>query len=155
MSPESPGSNAEDRFPPDDPREWLNRAQSNLARARIGAGNADVYLEDLCFDAQQAAEKAIKALLIELDVRFPYVHDLAQLLTLVEQAGCTVPKHVREAARLSDYAVEARYPGVFEPVTREEYEEALAIATEVVEWARGEISGEEEVEYDNGKGEND
>jgi predicted nucleotidyltransferase len=49
------------RFPPDDPREWLNRARSNLAKAKSAADAPDVYLEDLCFDAQQAAEKAVKA----------------------------------------------------------------------------------------------
>jgi HEPN domain-containing protein len=47
------------RFPPEDPREWLNRARSNLAIARNRVSQA--YLEDLCFEAQQAAEKAIKA----------------------------------------------------------------------------------------------
>ena len=46
-----------ERFPRDDPREWLNRAHSNLARAKLWAPS--VYLEDLCFDAQQAAEKAV------------------------------------------------------------------------------------------------
>jgi HEPN domain-containing protein len=51
-----------ERFSPDDPREWLNRAR-HLARAQ--AKITGVYLEDLCFDAQQAAEKAIKALLIK------------------------------------------------------------------------------------------
>jgi len=69
MSPE--------RFSPDDPREWLNRARSNLALAK--AQIPDVYLEDLCFDAQQAAEKALKALLIKRAVVFPYVHDLPVL----------------------------------------------------------------------------
>ena len=43
-----------DRFPADDPREWLNRARSNLARARIVG--AEAYLEDGCFDAQPYAE---------------------------------------------------------------------------------------------------
>ena len=47
-----------ERFPHDDPREWMNRAHSNLARAKLWTDG--VYLEDLCFDAQQAAEKAIK-----------------------------------------------------------------------------------------------
>ncbi|TAK24195.1 MAG: HEPN domain-containing protein [Chloroflexota bacterium] len=48
-----------ERFAPDEPREWLNRSRSNLMRARrVEVG---IYLEDLCFDAQQAAEKAIKA----------------------------------------------------------------------------------------------
>lgn len=38
-----------ERFPPDDPREWLNRARSNLVQARKEL--AGVYLEDLCFQA--------------------------------------------------------------------------------------------------------
>ena len=50
-----------ERFPPDDPREWINRARSNLIKAANRVPG--VYLEDLCFDAQQAAEKAVKALL--------------------------------------------------------------------------------------------
>ena len=55
----------------DDPIEWLNRARSNLARAKADSRIPNVYLEDLCFDAQQAAEKAIKAVLLNLGVRFP------------------------------------------------------------------------------------
>ena len=51
-----------ERFPHDDPREWLNRARSNLARARQRIPGT--YLEDACFDAQQAAEKAVKGLLL-------------------------------------------------------------------------------------------
>lgn len=126
-----------ERFPPDDPREWLNRARSNLAKAQSAFGPPEIYLEDLCFDAQQAAEKAIKAVLIHLGVRFPYVHDLAQLLALVEQAGQEIPERIRRAGGLSGYAVEARYPGLSEPVSREEYEEAVMVAQEVVRWAQG------------------
>src|SRR5438552_1666072 len=86
------------RLPPDNPGEWLNRARSSLAKARGGAAFPEVYLEDLCFDAQQAAEKAIKAVLLHLGVRFPYVHDLALLLTLAEQAGQVLPEQVQAAA---------------------------------------------------------
>jgi HEPN domain-containing protein len=125
-----------ERFPPDDPREWLNRARSNLAKARSASAVPGVYLEDLCFDAQQAAEKAVKAVLISLNVRFPYVHDLVQLLLFVEQAGRQVPQDVRRAAILSDYAVEARYPGLAEPVTRVEYDEAIEIAEGIIHWAQ-------------------
>ena len=63
-----------ERYPPDDPREWMNRARSNLLRARNRI--PDAYLEDLCFDAQQAAEKAIKAVMIARAIDFSYVHDL-------------------------------------------------------------------------------
>ena len=63
-----------ERFPPDDPREWLNRARSNLVRARNRIHGA--YLEDLCFDAQQAAEKAIKGRIDRVRYCISYVHDL-------------------------------------------------------------------------------
>jgi HEPN domain-containing protein len=125
-----------ERFPPDDPREWLNRARSNLAKAQSAAGTPEVYLEDLCYDAQQAAEKAIKAVLIHLGVRFPYVHDLAQLLALVEGTGQSVSESIKQAARLTEYAVETRYPGLSEPVMQREYEEAIVIAEKTVHWAQ-------------------
>jgi HEPN domain-containing protein len=57
------------------------------------------------------------------------------LLSLVEQAGLELPPAVRRAAILSDYAVQARYPGVAEPVTQDEYAEALEIARTVIAWA--------------------
>jgi len=128
------------RLPPDDPREWLRRAKSNLSQAKGGIVLPNVYLEDLCFQAQQAAEKALKGVLMALKIQFPYTHDLANLLTLIEQSGQIVPQRIQEAAILSDYAVEARYPGIAEPVTRQEYEEAVSIAETVIEWAERIIS---------------
>lgn len=79
------------RLGPTDPREWLNRANSNLERARRTIKG--VYLEDLCFDAQQCAEKAIKAVFVHRGLAFPYVHDLAHLLGLLEGNGVKVPKY--------------------------------------------------------------
>jgi len=58
-------------------------------------------------------------------------------LALVEQVGQEIPEPVRRAGSLSGYAVEARYPGLSEPVSREEYEEAVMVAQEVVRWAQG------------------
>ena len=46
---------ARKRYPPTDPRERLNRARSNLALAKSDTVGA--LLEDLCFEAQQAAER--------------------------------------------------------------------------------------------------
>jgi HEPN domain-containing protein len=84
----------EERFPPDDPRAWPSRGRSNLARA--GESSDDVFFEDLCFDAQQAAEKALKALCMHRSLEFPYVHDLSTLITLLQQEGETIPEEVQE-----------------------------------------------------------
>lgn len=121
-----------DPHPPDDPRHWLARARSDLAIAAAQIEGA--FLEDLCFHAQQAAEKALKALLLHRGIRFPYVHDLAELVHRLELAGVALPGPIREAVRLTDYAVEARYPGPAESVTEQEWQEALRLAREVVRW---------------------
>jgi HEPN domain-containing protein len=69
-------------------------------------------------------------------VRFPYIHDLAQLLALVEGTGQSVSESIKQAARLTEYAVATRYPELSEPVMQREYEEAIVIAEETVHWAQ-------------------
>ena len=125
------------RLPPDDPREWLNRARANLARAK--ATTSGGYLEDLCFDAQQATEKAIKAVFISRAERFPFLHDLEKLLGILEQNGQRIPQYVWQAEHLSRYAVATRFPGIAAPVTRREYRRAIRIAAAVLRWAERQI----------------
>lgn len=126
------------RFPPDDPREWLNRARSNLARAR--AVIPEVFLEDLCFDTQQAAEKAIKAVFISRGEPFPYIHELKELLRKLQHNGLKIPKYVWEADKLTPFAAVTRYPGEVGPVNQRKYRHAVRIATAVLRWAERQIS---------------
>lgn len=126
-----------ERFPSDDPREWMNRARSNLVLAKNRVPQA--YLEDLCFDAQQAAEKAIKAVMIAHGIVFPYTHDLARLLTILESHTERIPDAIRRAVQLTRFATHTRYPSVEEPVSEQEYAEAIAIAEAVVRWAEERI----------------
>ena len=127
-----------ERFPADDPREWINRAKSNLVRAR--AINPEVLLEDLCFDSQQCAEKAIKAVFVRRGERFPLIHDLEELLQRLARAGVNVPKYVWDADELSRFAVVTRYPGMADPVTRREYRRAVRIAAAILRWAERQVA---------------
>jgi HEPN domain-containing protein len=125
------------RYPPDDPREWIIRAKSNLALARNVI--PDVELEDLCFDAPQAAEKSVKAVLIHRGANFPFSHDLDRLLRLLQQSGLRVPKYVGESKELTRFAFVTRYPGQVGPVTKRTYRRAVRIATAVLRWAERQI----------------
>lgn len=116
------------------PEDWLRRAKGNLARAKQTKPKA-AFWEDLCFDAQQGAEKAIKAVLVFQAIEFRKTHDLRELLTLLDSSRNTIPKSVWDAVDLSDYAVETRDPGLFEPVNEKEYRRAVAMANTVVSWA--------------------
>ena len=122
-----------ERYGPDDPREWLNRAKSNLQRAKLRV--PATYLEDACFDAQQAAEKAIKAVMVSRGIEFPYIHELARLMDILESVGERIPATVRQSDRLTQYATATRYPGVEEPVGEQDYAEAVQLAEAVVHWA--------------------
>jgi len=79
---------------------WLQRAESNLHIARRSRGEG-VFLEDLCFEAQQAAEKALKALLIYLSGDYLRVHAFTLILERLEQ-HVAVPEPIREVVELSD-----------------------------------------------------
>ena len=119
---------------PDKPRDWLARARSNLLLAESGRQRG-VFLEDLCFEAQQAAEKALKAVCVFYKIEFPKTHSLITLTGLLEQADVQLPPEVREADALTSYAVQARYPGWDEAVTESEYQRTLTIARHVITWA--------------------
>jgi HEPN domain-containing protein len=123
------------RRDPTDPREWLRRAISNLARARADRPSPEVLYDDLCFDAQQAAEKAIKAVLVHRSIDFPKTHDLTRLLTLAAEGGVPVDSELQAVAALTPFAAAGRYPSSWGDVDEDEYRDALRLAERVVRWA--------------------
>jgi HEPN domain-containing protein len=129
-----------DRSAPGSSQNWLARAKSDLALALAPLPEGAFY-EDLCFHAQQAAEKAIKAVYQDRNLAFRYTHDLGELLAGLNKAGLIIPPEVEEAQLLATYAWECRYPSLAEPVTIEEYLEATDHASKVVTWAEEIISG--------------
>ncbi|GIV61113.1 MAG: DNA-binding protein [Rhodothermaceae bacterium] len=124
MPPESPT--------PGSPADWLRRARSDLTLARLSPPDG-VLREDLCFHAQQAAEKALKALWVALEQPVPRTHNLKTLLE-GSTPRLAIPDSVRRAASLTVYAVLTRYPADLEPVTPDEHRDAVARAEAVVRW---------------------
>ena len=80
-----------------DAQHWLARAASSLALAKVARPDG-CFWEDLSFHAQQAAEKALKAVLISRGITFRFVHDLNELVATLEQGGVTVPVEIKETA---------------------------------------------------------
>jgi HEPN domain-containing protein len=128
-----------DKIIPGSPQDWLSRAKGDLAIARAPLPEGAFY-EDLCFHAQQAAEKALKAVYQFHGWPFRYTHDLEELTKGLERQGLTIPAEVEEALVLTSFAWGTRYPGPGEPVSFNEYREALRFAEAVVAWAEMEAS---------------
>jgi len=121
--------------------DWIKRAKSNMERLKAGRISQDVLYEDLCFDAQQCVEKSLKSLLVSLDVEFPWKHDIDVLFDLISKTGIEIPDNLKGAVILTRYAVHTRYPGLAEPVSEEDYQEALKLAETVFNWVNSIIPG--------------
>jgi len=114
--------------------DWLKRAKSNLEKAKLGKSSKWILYEDLCFDAQQCVEKSLKALLISLNVIFPWTHSIDTLLQLVSKAGIEIPEELKESVILTRYAVETRYPGESSSVDIDDYKKAVELGEKVYKW---------------------
>ena len=114
-------------------KQWLEKASHDLVTARAVLALPDGPTDTTCFHAQQAVEKALKALLTAREMRFEKVHDL---LTHFDAALAQMPElkeYRKQIASIADYAVEIRYPGENEEPSRQDAETAVAIAACVVE----------------------
>ena len=118
---------------PGSPADWLRYAHSNLELARVKRP-PKVLFEGLCFHAQQAVEKALKAVLIAKGVPPTKTHNIRTLPDLLPP-DVVPPEEVEDAAGLTDYAVISRYPGDFESIDEKEYKETVQLAETVVFWA--------------------
>lgn len=119
---------------PASPEDWLAHARSDLRLARIGMGQ-DVLPEQICFHAQQAVEKAFKAVLLFHRIDFPFTHDLEELITTFELAGLKLPSDLQDAGVLTPYAVESRYPGYWGDISEADVAAAVTLAEKAIAWA--------------------
>jgi len=116
----------------DDYKLWLDRAKSSLAISK-NKSDENIFYEDLCFQAQQAVEKALKGLLISYNIEPEKTHNLVLLIKELSKY-ISIPEEISETAILNDYAVQTRYPGDYTPIEEEEYKNAIKIAENCVNW---------------------
>ena len=111
-----------------DTARWLRHAKEDLTTAEIFLGHPHVPPRQVCWHAQQAAEKVLKAALIFLQIDFRRTHDLNVLRDLLPGSWPLKTTHP-DLSNLTRWAIEARYPEDIQGATKAE-------ATEAVEQAR-------------------
>src|SRR3984957_20006603 len=109
----------------------LRRARGDLQACRVLIDNTDIDDNIVGFHAQQAAEKALKVVLVLQGVDLPLSHDLMFLVRQVRESGIEPPGELSEAQWLTPWAAELRYD---EP-TALDRPAALAVAENAVSWA--------------------
>jgi HEPN domain-containing protein len=115
----------------EDVRAWLQKAALDLRAAEHAMSAPEASLRsDVVFHAQQAAEKAFLAW---HDVPFRKTHNLEELGRACVSIDATLGTIADRAAPLTEYAWRFRYPGEPSEPSREEAEEALSTARELLE----------------------
>lgn len=129
---------------PDRSKDWLAQAERDLNHAVHACEDED--FEWSCFSAQQAAEKAVKAVFLRLHGE-GWGHSVYALLrALVDKVE--VPLNLLESAKVLDkHYIPTRYPNGFERgipadyYTKKEAQEAIGNAREIIEFCQGLLRG--------------
>ena len=135
----------------DEYKEWLAFAQTDYDCADY-LYKAPLYpkpLNVICYHCQQAAEKAIKALIVYFGSQggMPKVHDLSFLLNQIknmvyEQKEIEISHDFLAIAdSLSKYGIAPRYPNEIE-VNECQTEKALQDSAKILNWVRHVIAEE-------------
>ena len=100
----------------------------------------DVADELVGYHCQQAAEKLLKARLVNLGVNYPKTHNLQMLVELLENQGKQLPADLAELDSLTPYATIYRYEdppqaGDFDRKAAREFIRRLR------EWVEAELGG--------------
>jgi HEPN domain-containing protein len=90
---------------------WVKKAEADYLRARSIRRALPRDHDGVCFHCQQAAEKYLKALLVELSISVPRTHNLDDLHHLLYAHHPLVRSVRRGLMFLSNFAVDVRYPG--------------------------------------------
>jgi HEPN domain-containing protein len=90
---------------------WVAKAEADFhsAQRELRARKGPNY-DSACFHAQQCGEKYLKARLVEAGLGFPKVHSLTALLHMILPLEPTWTDLREDAAQLTSFAVEFRYP---------------------------------------------
>ena len=116
---------------------WLAFAKTDLGVAQhLNESYYPKPLEIICYHCQQAAEKAIKALIVFYGVQggVPKKHNLSFLLMQIKNMVDIPDKYYDYTDALTPYGVAVRYPNELNLEERH-VNEALRHASEIVVWA--------------------
>ncbi|HEY7366051.1 MAG TPA: HEPN domain-containing protein [Methylomirabilota bacterium] len=122
-------------------RRWLAQAENDLAFAALAS--RERFFAQACFNAQQAAEKALKAYLYARGAEHVLGHSVADLVAECARLDGTFGALRGRVAALDQFYVATRYPNTLpggipaEAFGQADASRALAMAGEVLEAVKG------------------
>ncbi len=121
-------------------RRWVEKAEENLRVAEVNRMNG--FFAAACFHAQQAAELALKALIIFKRGYQPFTHSLVELAKELPEEALQALPGIEDLRWLQEHYLQARYPNArMSEYTEDEADRAVALGRRVVEVVRQALEG--------------
>jgi HEPN domain-containing protein len=118
---------------------WLSKADDDLRVAEVILSGEIGVEWAACFHAQQAAEKAVKGVLVHLGIDFPKSHSLDRLVALMP-SDAAERFDLDALIELTPWAIAGRYPEDIENPTSAQAARVIELADEVMKSARSVLS---------------
>jgi HEPN domain-containing protein len=134
-------------------KKWLIKAMNDYKTVKqlINRPAREIITDTLCFHCQQFVEKMLKAFLVSKNVEFEKVHNLEYLVKLCTDNDNSFSWIHEVARKLSEYAVEVRYPDEFYIPSVKEARECFEIASKVKDFIFKKLGIKEEEIRENRK----
>ena len=114
-------------------QRWFKKAENDLKNIENNLKSEDPPKDTICFHAQQAVEKYFKGDLIYFEKDISKTHDLVKLLSEIEPFISELIHFEEDLEKLTEFAVQARYPDSFYEPTLTDAENAYKIALKIKE----------------------
>jgi len=115
-------------------RQWIMLANDDLRLAQFILDDDDPICWASAFHSQQCAEKALKAFLTFHDIRAKKTHEIDYLLELCCRVNPDFEQFKQTAGKLTEYAVDSRYPAPHHYASDEDAGQATEIARGIFEF---------------------
>ena len=126
----------------------LRLADRDIHAFRVLKNDPDSHLSVVCFHAQQAIEKSLKAVLFSRRIEFKRTHDLTELASLLRRNGVETPVSHAQLLRLTPFAVTFRYDEM--DLELVEADAAARWVTDIREWAQNQVATATQTDQQHG-----
>jgi HEPN domain-containing protein len=118
---------------------WFVKADHDHQASKILLERNHDLTDNICFHAQQMAEKYLKAFLVYSGLHVEKIHYLPRIIELCGKADPDFHILMEDARAITDYAASGRYPDDWEEIPLAEAQAAVETAQRIMSFVKGKI----------------
>lgn len=115
-----------------DTQEWFRKAKNGIQAAELLLSDKSPLIDEAAFHCQQSIEKSLKGFLFWNSRPFQKTHNLLALSSECLSIDSSLESLLKQTAPLTQYAVEYRYPGQENHPAKDEVEDMIDLAREIL-----------------------